>query len=117
MTAIALLVLVAQVSVTTSGPPPPIRDNLLAKGTASIKGRVLAGDSGRPIRRVQVSLSAQELGEAKSISTTADGLFEFKDLPPGRYTIAASKPGYIRLQYGQKRPGEPGRPVQLAEAQ
>ena len=43
--------------------------------------------------------------------------FEFKDLPSGRYTITASRPGYIRLQYGQRRTGEPGRPVQLGEGQ
>jgi len=115
MITVVLLALVAQ--VTVSGPPPPVRDNLLAKGTASVKGRIVASDTGRPIRRVQVSLNAPEISEAKSMSTTVDGTFEFKDLPPGRYTIAAAKPGFIRLQYGQKRPGEPGRPVQLGEAQ
>jgi hypothetical protein len=117
MTAVAILALVAQVSVTSSAPAAPARDNSLPKGTASIKGRVVAADSGRAMRRVQVSLSGSDLGEAKSMSTTAQGVFEFKDLPPGRFTITASRAGYIRLQYGQQRPGEPGRPLQLAEGE
>lgn len=107
-----MLALVAQVT-SFSGPEQP-RDSATSKGTASVKGRVVASDSGQPVRRVQVTISSPDLSESKSISTTAKGVFEFKDLSAGRYTITASRPGFIRLQYGQKRPGEPGRPVQLA---
>jgi hypothetical protein len=109
----AMLLLVAQ-AVTVSGPLEPPRDGTTAKGTSSVKGRVVAADSGQPVRRVQVTLSSPDMSENKSMSTTAQGVFEFKDLPAGRYTITAARPGFIRLQYGQKRPGEPGRPVQLA---
>ena len=44
-------------------------------------------------------------------------MFEFKDLPAGRYSISATRSGYLRLQTGQRRPGEPGRPIQLIDAQ
>ena len=107
-------------TVITQAPPTavdaPSRDKA-AKGTGAIKGRVVAADSGKPVRRVQMTLSSPDFSESRTISTTAQGIFEFKDLPPGRYTVAATRPGYLRLQYGQRRPGEPGRPIQLADAQ
>src|SRR5262245_32168378 len=118
MTAVAILAVVAQVTATSSSAPaPPARDNPAAKGTASLKGRVVASESGRPVRRVQISLSAPEFSETKSMSTTAEGVYEFKDLPAGRYTITATRAGFVKLQYGQRRPGEPGRPVQLGDGQ
>ena len=115
---VASVVLAALVlSQSTSATDQPARDGAATKGTASVKGRVTAADSGRPVRRVQVRLSSPDLTEGKSISTTAEGIFEFKDLPAGRYTISASRPGFLSLQYGQRRPGEPGRPLQLAEGE
>jgi hypothetical protein len=103
----------------TAGPAAeaPVRDMSAAKGTASIKGRVVATETGKPMRRVQVSLTSPDFNETKTISTTAQGVFEFKELPPSRYTLTATRPGYIRLQYGQRRAGEPGRPIQLAANQ
>ena len=93
------------------------RDMTAAKGTGAIKGKVVATDSGKPMRRVQISLSSPDFSESRTISTTAQGVFEFKDLPAGRYSVSATRPGYIRLQYGQRRPGEPGRPIQLSDGQ
>jgi hypothetical protein len=106
--------------MSTQGPPPaqaPPRDANAPKGTAVIKGKVVAADTGRALRRVQVNLSSPDFSEAKSMSTTAQGAFEFKDLPAGRYTVTAARSGYIRLQFGQRRPGEPGRPITLDEGQ
>jgi len=48
-------------------------------------------------------------------STDTDGRYEIKDLPGGRYSISATKSGYITSQYGQRRPGEPGTPVEIAD--
>jgi Carboxypeptidase regulatory-like domain len=95
----------------------PPRDGAKEKGTGSIKGKVVAADSGKAMRRVQISLSSPDLSESRSMSTTALGMFEFKELPAGRYTLTASRTGYLRLQYGQRRPGEPGRPLQLADGE
>lgn len=116
--ALALL-LAGQVgqSTTFQGTAAPPRDVITNKGTASVKGKVVAADSGRAVRRVQVSIASPDLTESRSMSTTAQGLFEFKDLPAGRYTITATRAGFLRVQYGQRRPGEPGRPVQLADGQ
>jgi len=87
------------------------------KGTASVKGRITAADTGRPLRRVQVRVSAPELTEARSTSTNLQGAYEFADLPAGRYTNSVSRNGYLSLQYGQRRPGEPPKPLQVADGQ
>ena len=113
------LTLLLQTTTTFQVQPPdaPARDVKAVKGTASVKGKVVTADAGRPMRRVQISLSSPDLPESRSMSTTAQGIYEFKDLPAGRYTITATREGFIRLQYGQRRPGEPGRPLQLADGQ
>src|SRR5262245_5786587 len=87
------------------------------KGTAVIKGRVVTADGARPLRRVQISVSAPELGESRTVSTGTQGTFEIKELPAGRYSVSASRAGFLGLQYGQRRPGEAGRPLQLADGQ
>ncbi len=45
------------------------------------------------------------------------GRWEIKDLPAGRYNLTASKGGYVQLNYGQRRPFERGRPLELADGQ
>src|SRR5882672_2002548 len=82
-----------------------------ATGTASIRGRVFAADSGRPLRRARVPNNGQ------TTSTDADGRYEIKDLPGGRYNINVTRSGYLRLSYGQRRPFEQGRPFDLANGQ
>ena len=116
ITPLVLCFALAQATSFQAAPPPP-RDTITQKGTATVKGKVVAADSGKPVRRVQVSLSSPDLTEARSMSTTAQGTFEFKELPAARYTVTASRPGFLRLQYGQRRAGEPGRPLQVAEGQ
>lgn len=95
----------------------PTRDPATKKGTASIKGRVTSSDTGRPLRRAQIRLSAPELTDARTTSTNLQGAYEFADLPAGRYTISVSRSGHLSLQYGQRRPGEPPKPLQIADGQ
>lgn len=49
----------------------PPRDSTpeVRKGTAILKGRVITADGARPLRRVQISVSSPELGEARTVST------------------------------------------------
>ncbi len=97
---------------------PRDRRAVSATGTAAIRGRVLAGDTGRPLRRARISVSAPELGnDGRNTSTDADGHYEVTDLPAGRYTLLVTRSGYLPLRYGQRRPLEPGMPLQILDKQ
>jgi hypothetical protein len=85
-------------------------------GTAMIRGRVLS-TTGSPIRRAQVRANAAGLRASRLTTTDADGRFELRDLPAGRWDLTASKAGFVALRYGQRRPFESGRPVELGNGQ
>jgi protocatechuate 3,4-dioxygenase beta subunit len=95
----------------------PVRPADAPKGTAMIRGQVMAADTGSPIRRAQVRVSSPDARESRIATTDAQGRFEIKDLPAGRYTMSASKGGFVTLQYGQRRPSESGTPIELGDAQ
>jgi len=111
----------AQVTATTRQMRPgmPARDIEQGEptGTAMIRGRVVAGDTGSPLRRAQVRLSSSEVRGGRVAQTDGDGRYEFRELPAGRYTLQASKAGYVNLSYGQRRPFEQGKPIELLDAQ
>jgi len=88
-----------------------------APATGRLSGRVVTGDSGRPIKRARVFISAGELPGGRAMLTDDNGVFDFTDLPAGRYSINASKSGYIQLSYGQRRPLQAGTPLQLLDGQ
>jgi protocatechuate 3,4-dioxygenase beta subunit len=85
-------------------------------GNGRIVGRVVAAETGTAIRRAQVRIMGPDIG-SKAALTDADGRYEFRDLPAGRFNMTASKSGYVTVQYGQTRPHETGRPIELAEKQ
>jgi hypothetical protein len=114
-----LVLLVASAQLASAQPPPRDKPSTSPpKGTAVIKGRVFAGDTGKPLRRARISVSAPELeGEGRNVSTDGDGRYELADLPAGRYTLRVTRSGYLPLRYGQRRPLEQGTPLQLLDAQ
>lgn len=105
----------ASAQVTT---PPRDASATTTKGTGIIQGKVSTAE-GRPLRRARVTLSTVGLGAEgrRAVSTGLDGAYSFKELPAARYRINVSRGGYLALEYGQRRPGEQGRPVQLADGQ
>jgi len=115
----ALGILVGLISLTvTAAQQPPPRDARpkQEKGTAIIRGRIVAGDTGKPLRRARVTLTAPELaGEPRNTSTDEDGRYEFTELPAGRFTLRVRRGGYLPLAYGQRRPREAPKPLQLLD--
>jgi len=82
-----------------------------------IRGRVIAGDTGEPLRRARLVLSAPALDKSRFAATDAQGRYEFRDLPASRFVLTASKTGFVTLQLGQRRAFEPGTPFDLADKQ
>src|SRR2546430_3402645 len=85
--------------------------------TAVIRGRVLAGDTGQPLHKAQVRANQIDVpagatsvaGRENRVATTdAEGRYEFKDLPAGRYSVFASKGAYVGVTWGQQQPNQAG---------
>jgi hypothetical protein len=87
------------------------------RGTAVLRGQIVTADNGSPIRGAQVRVMSPDAREGRVATTDAQGRFEIKELPAGRYTITASKGGFVSLQFGQRRPSESGTPIALADGQ
>jgi hypothetical protein len=104
-----------QVPPRDNQPPPP--------GTAMLRGRVYAGDSGQPLRKAQVRIfsSNPPVGggvatpENRLATTDANGRFEFENVRAGRYTVSAQKAGYINMSFGQQRQSDPSKPIDVQD--
>ena len=83
--------------------------------TARITGRVLDAVSGRPMKLVLVRLISE--GGGRTAQTDEAGVFDFTGLSAGRYNVRVQKSGYVSLAYGQRRPLQPGTPLQLDAGQ
>jgi hypothetical protein len=110
-----------QAPVVRPGPGRPLRAQPqradAPRGTAILRGQIIAADNGTPIRRAQVRVSSPDARESRIATTDQQGRFEIKELPAGRYTMTASKGGFVALQFGQRRPSESGTPIELGDGQ
>jgi hypothetical protein len=101
---------------------PPPRDTSarpqadVRASTGRITGRVLDGVTGRPMKRARVTANAPGTAN-RAVQTDEAGVFDFPGLPAGRYNLSVQKSGYVGLSYGQRRPLQPGTPIQLEEGQ
>ena len=64
---------------------------LAARGTATISGQVLDGESGQPLAGVQVSIQGSN---AATVSTASDGRFQFAAFSENKAEVQAELPGY-----------------------
>ena len=66
-----------------------------AKAASRISGRVLAAETGQPLRRAIVRPLSSEQHESRTALTDPAGRYEFNDLPEGRYSLTAANSGYV----------------------
>ena len=65
-----------------------------------ISGKVVDARSGAPLARCSVEISpTSESGVTRSMETGEDGLFLFDGLAQGKYSLSASKRGYLTQAY------------------
>ena len=78
----------------------------------AIRGQVIAADTGAPLARARVRAFPRPGSPGGNATTDASGRYELL-VPPGLYTIQASKPAYMTLNYGQRRAFERGTLVEV----
>ena len=101
-----------------AGPADQARDASQAPrtGSAALSGVVVTDENTpQPIRRAQVTVTNADASLMRTTFTSDAGRFSIIGLPAGRYTLAATKPAYLRSAYGAKRHDRPGTPITLAE--
>jgi hypothetical protein len=77
----------------------------------SIRGRITAAASGKPVRRGRVTIrTASETSGSPPITATTNsrGEFEALNVPPGPYSVSVARAGFVTTQFGQRRPRERG---------
>jgi len=111
-----VLALIVALALPLSGAQGP-------EGTATVRGRVIDAQTGRPLRNVFVNLypqssSASGQAEAPKRSAITDGAggFEVPQLLAGEYAVSAAGPGeYLNIEYGVARAGGPSRQLRVKE--
>lgn len=73
----------------------------------NVEGVVLRTGTNEPIPGVSVQLQPAGRYEAYEVQTGNDGRFQFRNIPAGNYTLAAVGSGYVRSDYGRRRPSDP----------
>src|SRR5262245_25333477 len=109
--------------LVTKPVPAPDPFTLTTTGTGVIRGLVTAVETNRPIRGAQLLLmpaTPERVNPAlgRTVATDEQGRYEITNLPPGRYTVAASKTGYVTRSYGQRtRSDSAAQEIELRERQ
>jgi hypothetical protein len=105
-------------SAPTISAQTPARDKPEPAGTAVIRGRIVDAASGDPVRKARVRASNPTvLPNGRAATTDATGRYELKTLPAGQYTVSAGKPNYVAISYGETRPFDSGKLIDVAEGQ
>jgi hypothetical protein len=73
-------------------------------------------DSGEPLPGARVRLLRHGVN-LRTASADANGGYLLDGIPEGRYTLQAMNPGYVALEYGQRKSTEPGRTLHVRHAQ
>src|SRR5262245_38874366 len=81
-----------------------------AQATGSIRGSVLNAE-GAPLSGARLELAGPD--GVLVMRSDGEGQFAFPNLSRGGYRLSVKKEGYVREEYGQKKPGGSGTPIAL----
>ena len=111
LTSLLALVAAAAASTSAQGPTAPA-------GTAVLAGTLMtAATPPQPVRRATVRIAGGGFS-ARVVGTDDQGRFTFVALPAATYSLSATKPGFVTVYHGEKRPGRgPGVPIAVAAGQ
>ena len=111
---LALAALPAALGGMAAAETQPPRDRVLrpVAERVAIRGRVTAADTGAPLARAVVRVFPRPGTGDATAPTDATGRYELL-VPPGTYTVQASKPAYMTLSYGQRRAFERGTLIEV----
>ena len=87
-------------------PPPPSGEPAAQKPAprpANLSGRIVAADTGQPVRSAEIRLAAESSPGAGSLvaRTDEDGRFELLTLPAGSYYLQVTKSGFVLTSFGK----------------
>jgi protocatechuate 3,4-dioxygenase beta subunit len=106
---------------TASGAQTPAGASGVAKAgkekdeTCRVSGMVVKMVDGTPLKNATVQLTNdQDQEHTIATKTTADGKFELRNIPAGRYKLVANRNGYVEAEYGQTKPSDSGAAFSLS---
>jgi len=114
LVAAALLVGASVALVAGQGQSRDTTSTPAAPGSALLSGRVVNDVTNRPVRRAVVSITGADTRLRLTSITDDNGAFAFLGLQPDRYTLGATRPGYVTTGYGARKVGRPGTPISIA---
>jgi protocatechuate 3,4-dioxygenase beta subunit len=83
-----------------------------------VAGTVVRLDTGEPLKKATVILRSHDTVEQSMfVITDSQGHFQFDNVQPGTYYLDVSHDGFVKLAYGQKKPGDSGANLTLAAGQ
>src|SRR5215813_5974087 len=112
---VLLLLQVGGIPQTQQQQQQPVRP----QDRGSISGYILRMGTGDPLSKATVTITAYNAARNQSYTATSTtgGQFSFQNLEPGQYRLAATRAGYVRMEYGARSPSRPGLPITLSPGQ
>ena len=109
---LSLFALIAAVSTASAQVTPPRDAAGPVRAAGVVRGRVVNSATNMPLHRVKITLNGDAANAPVAVTDTR-GEFEVTAVPPGTYTLTATRAGYLPIHYGQRRPREAGRPFEV----
>jgi len=95
---VPLMVIAAAAALATGAQAPASLP--VPPATATLRGHVVAADSGRPLRKAHVRIFLRDSNTSFDTTTDDGGAYEFTRLRAGRYNLSASRTNYLHGIYG-----------------